>query len=106
MKKIYLLIFLLITIAAGAQNEIPKLITDRPDQTESSAVVPLLSWQIETGFVLENFENSFLMQQSYAYNTTLLRYGLLKNFELRLGFEYLGEKEENKTMALQPPYLG
>ncbi|MDA3943120.1 MAG: transporter [Bacteroidetes bacterium] len=92
-------LILFLTIISGyiqAQNMVPELITDRPDQTESSVVVPLKSLQIETGFVLENDENDLIKQKSFTYNTTLLRFGLLKNFELRLGLEYLGEKVEIK----------
>lgn len=96
-----------------AQDTIPELITDRPDQTESSAVVPRKTIQIETGFVLENYESKSMKQKSFAYNTTLLRFGLLDNFELRLGLEYLGEKEEikkndstNSISGLSPIYTG
>lgn len=96
-----------------AQNEVPELITDRPDQTESSAVVPHKSLQIETGFVLESDETNLIEQKSFAYNTTLLRYGLLENFELRLGLEFLGEEvsikntdSTNTFSGLSPVYTG
>jgi hypothetical protein len=51
MKLKFILILTITTIYAKAQNEAPELITDRPDQTESSTVVPHKSLQIETGFV-------------------------------------------------------
>lgn len=114
-KKFILSIFLLLGLItfAIAQNEVPELITDRPDQTESSAVVPHKSLQIETGFVMENNETDFIEQKSFAYNTTLLRYGLLENFELRLGMEYLGEKVSikntdttNTISGFSPIYAG
>ncbi len=96
-----------------AQTDIQELVTDRPDQTESSTVVPLHSLQIETGFVMENSESDFIKLKSYAFNTTLLRYGLLANFELRLGLEYLGDKtkyENTKTdysiSGFSPIYAG
>jgi len=92
-----LIFFMGLTAFVKAQNEIPELITDRPDQTESSTTVPFKSLQIETGFVLEKFETDLFKQTSYSYNTTLLRYGLLKNFELRLGLEYLGENVKIKN---------
>ncbi len=92
MRSILAFIFISYTLAVAAQDNIPELITDRPDQTESSAVVPHKSLQIETGFVLENDETDLTDQKSFAYNTTLLRYGLLDNFELRLGLEYIGER--------------
>ena len=113
--KIKCILTILLSIAAWAraQDEIPELITDRPDQTESSTVVPHKSFQIETGFVLENDETDLFKQSSYAYNTTLLRYGLLENFELRLGLDYLGEKTEvkninttNTVSGFSPVYTG
>jgi len=97
----------------NAQNEVPELITDRPDQTESSVVLPHKSLQIETGFVMESSQTDLSSQQSFAYNSTLLRYGLLKNFELRLGLEYLGGKVKikntdttNTFSGLSPLYAG
>lgn len=92
-----ILFFTVTALTVQAQQETLKLVTDRPDQTESSAVVPFKSFQFETGFIMENNETDLLEQQSFAYNTTLLRYGVLKNFELRLGFEYLGEKTKTKN---------
>ena len=100
--------FLLIMIAGSvkAQVTVPELVTDRPDQTESSSVVPLKSLQVETGFVLENKNNDHNKIKSYAYNTTLLRYGLLSNLELRLGLEYLGNKIKNISSGTEENYSG
>lgn len=74
-----------------AQDQISELVTDRPDQTESSVVVPHKTLQLETGFVLESKESDEQKHKNYALNTSLFRYGLLENTELRLGFEYLKE---------------
>ena len=69
--------------------------------------------QIETGFVFSNKETELTKQRSFAYNTTLLRFGLLKNLELRLGIEYLGDEISikntdtvNKLSGLSPVYTG
>jgi hypothetical protein len=113
MRKLITAFFLIITVYTAAQQESAELITDRPDQTESSTVVPHKSLQIETGFVLENTDNDMINTKSFAYNSTLLRYGLRENFELRLGLEYLGEEIKNKLSdstnkfsGLSPLYLG
>lgn len=113
MRYILILVLIVFSLIAKAQKKTPELITDRPDQTESSAVVPHKSLQIETGFVMENKETYFTEQRSYAFNTTLLRYGLLKNFELRLGMDYLGDKVSiknsdttNNVSGLSPIYTG
>lgn len=104
MKKIKLLILaLLLAPMLLAQTERPDLITDRPDQTESSVTVPMKSLQIETGFISEKQGNTMRL----AYNTTLLRYGLSENLELRLGLEYQGEKIASTNISgFSPLYAG
>jgi len=113
-KTIFILLVLAVfQLTIYAQNKNEELITDRPDQTESSAVVPFKSLQIESGFLLENDESEFFKNRYYAYNTSLLRYGLFDNFELRLGLEYLEKKILQKyddkiivKSGLSPLYLG
>lgn len=68
--------------------DVPDLITDRPDQTESSVTVPRKTLQIETGFVFEKFKSDDAEFENWGIATTLLRYGVLDNFELRLGSYY------------------
>jgi len=76
-------------------------------------VVPRKSLQIETGFVMEKNQTELSEEKLFAYNTSLLRYGLLDNLELRLGLEYLGEKASIKNIdttynfsGLSPIYMG
>ena len=75
-------------IKKGFNKEVPDIITDRPDQTESSCTVPKNSLQIETGFVYENFKRDDVEFKNWGIATTLLRYGVWDNFELRLGSYY------------------
>ena len=70
-----------------------ELVTDRPDATESPLTVPTGSLQIETGFLYTSFEENDVKLENITYNTTLLRIGLLKNLELRLGWNF----EEGRT---------
>lgn len=98
----------MLSLNISAQERIPELITDRPDQTESSTTVPLKSLQIETGFLRESKTEFSSLSQSYAYNTSLLRYGLFDNLEFRLGWEYLGEKKATNPLlrGSSPLYTG
>jgi len=79
--------------SAIAQEATPDLITDRPDKTESALVVPAGWLQVETGFYLlqdkvtENRIDSDI--KTYGIGTTLLRFGLSSNLELRYASEYL-----------------
>lgn len=66
--------------------EFPELITDRPDQTESSTTVPYESIQIEAGWThSERYDDDF---ETDVLPETLLRYGLAGKLELR--FIYAG----------------
>lgn len=59
-----------------------RIVTDRPDFTESSIVVPAGSTQIESGFTWtrEDKENS-----AFGGPEVLIRFGMTERFELRLG---------------------
>lgn len=67
--------------AGGANAQPPELVTDRPDQTESAAVVPRGLFQAETGylFIRDGGVNG------HAGPGTLFRIGLGARTELRLG---------------------
>lgn len=72
------------SLCSGA--EYPELVTDRPDQTESSTTVPYKSVQVEMGW--EHSEEDDDGLETDTFPQTLLRYGLADNLELRL--EYAG----------------
>jgi len=92
MKKIYFAkaLFLIGVFQGLAQQaETPEMITDRPDATESPQVVPKKTLQVETGGFYTSFEDdSNFETEVLGYNTTLLRYGILDNLELRLGWNF------------------
>jgi hypothetical protein len=102
---------MLLPFCSQAQEFYPELETDRPDQTETASVVPLKSLQAESGFILESNHSGNLKLKSYTYTTTLLRYGMLKKVELRLGLDYLGNKTDlddrvSRTCGFSPLYTG
>ncbi|NCA86057.1 MAG: transporter [Clostridia bacterium] len=113
MKTLISTLFLFFAIALQAQQQVPDLVTDRPEQTESAAIVPKHFLQIETGFILESEKNEISRIKSFAYNNTLLRYGLWDNFELRLGAAFLGDNVwknnsdfSQNTAGFSPLYTG
>lgn len=63
-----------------------ELVTDRPDQTESSSVVPTGYLQWESGFGLEGDVN-VIKTITMNLNSSLFRYGIRDRIELRLGTE-------------------
>ena len=117
-SNIIILFALLIAINGSAQDEIQKkdygiISTDRPDQTEASNLVPKKFLQIETGVFYETLEVNSFKNEVTTFNTTLLRYGLLDNLELRLGFdfteissEFNGRILNNKLSGFSPLLVG
>jgi hypothetical protein len=97
MKSITLmavLVFLFgLNVCAQEVSASQELVTDRPDATEAPTVVPAGSLQVETGALFTSFEKDNTLTESFTYNTTLLRYGILDNVELRVGWNL----EENQT---------
>lgn len=120
MKKITKVLILVVFVLGFSQvisqesepsNVAPKwlsadLITDRPDQTESSSTVPKNSLQIETGFIYENFNNDNVEFQNLGLGTTLLRYGVWDNFELRLGAYYQQSKVKSDDFNIDSTQSG
>jgi hypothetical protein len=110
MKNILILILLSATsqlvLSQNEEVNIPDIITDRPDQTESAAIVPLNMLQIETGFVYEGDESHFAEFSNTTFNSTLLRYGLFKSTELRIGMEYLNEEVQLKASNAESSFSG
>ncbi|MCP4975833.1 MAG: transporter [Maribacter sp.] len=103
-----------LTVRAQQQNDQQlDMITDRPDATESPNVVPKGFLQVETGAYHESFEESGLKTDRNILNTTLFRYGLLDNLELRLGWDFIDEtnyinniKSDNRLSGFSPLLLG
>ena len=76
--------FLLLIVLSFFESFGQELITDRPDQTESSVSVPKKSLQIEFGFLYGNLKENDVSINDILLLTVLFRYGLFKGFELRL----------------------
>ncbi len=103
MKKTKLLVFIIVLFLGLSQEifmqENHELITDRPDVTESASVMPVNTFQIETGFM---FQKQKITEYAVEYEkenlifaSTLCRYGIDDNIELRFGGEYF----QGKTTA-------
>ena len=78
-----LLVAATIVAATSPATLAQELVTDRPDQTESSATVPTGFWQVETGTLYEEAADG----DTVSAPTTLLRVGLDERLELRLGWD-------------------
>jgi hypothetical protein len=78
--------------------------TDRPDQTECPFITPASFIQAENGFTYENIDKN---NKSITLPTILWKYGLNKNFELRLITEANTIKAmSNKVSGFVPTIIG
>lgn len=116
-SKTFTFSFIFLTVGSVAFSQenktVEPLITDRPDQTEASSTVGKGTLQVETGGLYESFEDKSIQSEIYTINTTLIRYGILDNVELRLGWDFVegitkvnGNKLENVTSGFSPLLLG
>ncbi|MEP2936662.1 MAG: transporter [Gilvibacter sp.] len=84
-----LILFASTSIAFGQDNQdLGDLITDRPDATESPNTMPAGFFQLETGAFYSEEETGQITTKATTFNTALLRYGILDNLELRLGWNF------------------
>ncbi len=79
-------VLLAVALPGLAQDEAPELITDRPDQTESAAIVPRGSVQLELGATFSHSDGDGLDVDLLEVPGTLARIGLSERWELRLGW--------------------
>lgn len=93
MKTFITILFTLMVSQINAQ-----IITDRPDQTESSSTVGLGNLQIETGILIGFEGESGSSVQQILAPTTLFRYGITKGIELRLLNQFETLKFGDKTV--------
>jgi hypothetical protein len=93
MNKYWLAIVL---ICFGYVTNAQTIVTDRPDQTESSTTVPSGSFQIESGvlFGFTDIDNS--SERQILLPTNLFRIGISKGIELRVLSQF--ESVENKIL--------
>jgi hypothetical protein len=101
-KKL-LLISLLFTLILESQGQSAdareEINSDRPDQSDSPFLVPRGSLQVETGFYIERDRTIEINSSNVAFHSSLLRYGVNENIELRLVSEYLGRYVEHSGVV-------
>jgi len=86
------------SLEAGAGTA-PELVTDRPDQTESAVVVPDGTFQAEFGAAFLRDDDGLVRVDAFEAPGTLLRFGLLRNLELRLAWAGWIELENRREVG-------
>jgi Putative MetA-pathway of phenol degradation len=92
-RVIVFVVLFFVNVSIEAQN----IVTDRPDQTESSSTVPRGSFQIEMGLVTSSSKDNGISERQLLAPSTLLRYGLTKGIEIRFVNQFQSIK--NKTTS-------
>ncbi|RZJ68453.1 MAG: transporter [Flavobacterium sp.] len=110
MKRIYLIVALTTySVVSNAQDtgapvHKDPIATDRPDQTETPAIVPTGMFQAEIGFA---FEKGNAGEETFVHPTALWKYGVNENFELRIITEFSSlNAPDKKITGLSPVLFG
>ena len=96
------LLFFIQTIAVGQTNELPPIVLDRPDLTESPFLTPKGYVQVEAGLLAEKAPAGI----DFKTPTVLFKYGLTKKFELRLIAEMNWTDVGNNNFGIPPVWVG
>lgn len=70
------------------------IVTDRPDQTESSSTIEKGALQIESGILYGTAKDDFFSEEVLLAPTVLWRYGITNGIELRLLTEFASVKDK------------
>jgi len=102
--KLKLMLFCLLTVCFAEAQEKEPIETDRPDQTETPAIVPKGMFQMENGF---SFEKSARNSERFVVPSSLLKYGFNGKFEFRLIAEFSTDHTGGtKISGLSPILVG
>ncbi|MDQ3194639.1 MAG: transporter [Bacteroidota bacterium] len=105
MYRIILFVILIIQFQNNLfSQQLPSIQTDRPDQTETPFTVPANHFQLEAGFVYEKDKEII----TTSIPTTLFKFGVSDNFELRLILDITEEKKQGGSTepGLNPVEIG
>ncbi len=103
LNKISLLLCLFASFVIKAQTKEP-IQADRPDQTETPAIVPTGMFQAEAGFT---FQKNKAHNHSNSLPSVLWKYGVNEKLELRLITEFVSEKDgTERSSGFTPIYIG
>ena len=89
-KTIVFNLLLIISLSIEAQT----IVTDRPDQTESSLTLGKGELQIESGILFETTKDDYFSEELLLAPTVLWRYGITDGIELRLLTEFSSIKDK------------
>jgi hypothetical protein len=92
MKRLWFALLLLLTVhvCRAQTDDIPVMIADRPGMSWTADIMMPLKFEFETGFSFQRTGNGADRQDYILYNTSMLRFGINKNAEIRVQCDYAG----------------
>lgn len=105
-KALVLFVTVLLANLCHAQDELPALVPDRPGMSWGAEVTPHHKVIWDNGF---GYEKSADGAQTIKLSSAMFRYGLFENMELRVGSEFLLNKEDGTqkpTFGIAPLAIG
>jgi hypothetical protein len=104
MKLKSLVLTILFTSIAGFSQETNPIQTDRPNQSASPSLTPKGMFQVETGF---SFQKNQYNNKTNTLPSSLWKFGLNDNLELRLITEFISNSMDDETYSgFNPISLG
>lgn len=96
-KSVLAFVFLLMAGFCHAQEEEIVMVPDRPGNSWGAEVLPYSKITWENGF---GFERDADGQHTLSLPSTIVRYGIFENVELRVGTDLLLQETEGQTTSL------
>ena len=97
-----------ITLAGKSQtNEIPDISADRPGVATPPSIMQPKLFQLETGYSFEKISGENTFEETTLYNSSLLRYGINQNSEIRIQTDFANVKTDSTNITgFNPLTLG
>lgn len=105
MRKISFIVMMSMVVFGNAQS----IVSDRPSQTKSATLVPLGSFQMESGVMAEFTPDGTKARTHILAPTNLFRYGLSEYFEFRMLSQFESNKsplDESRTSGMSDLQVG
>lgn len=102
MRFILSLIIFFLTIQSLVKSQTSdsaNFVPDRPGIATPPDILTTRSLQLEDGFQYENSTDGITHNENYLFSSLLLRYGVIKNAEVRIQTDYAYNKEESNTTS-------
>lgn len=96
MKRILRSLFFICILALASAQLQAQMVTDRPDQTESSSTVGHGNLQLEAGLLIAFLGEDENATREILAPTTLFRYGITKGIEIRLVSQFASLKFQDQ----------